>query len=253
MRGPLFVCHASEDKPGLVRPLTARLSARGLALWYDEISLQPGDSLRREIDRGLREAEAAVIVLSPAFFSKEWAQWELDGLIQRRLAGGVRIIPIWHGVTHAQVAQFSPPLADLVALDSRSGLDAMVASLLEVVGPLQAPGAVYPALRWAVPRDSHLIARVREVVESFAEPPSILVSSRSRTSPGHQHGEGGHTTETVALTDSAGTEQLVLTIEESYITYADDSFDFWCRTVITISANRPLMDPAIQACLAMEA
>jgi hypothetical protein len=31
-----FICHASEDKATFVRPLAEALSARRLAIWYDE-------------------------------------------------------------------------------------------------------------------------------------------------------------------------------------------------------------------------
>jgi TIR domain len=49
-----FICHASEDKAALVRPLAERLRAEHVEVWYDEFSLSVGDSLRRSIDRGLR-------------------------------------------------------------------------------------------------------------------------------------------------------------------------------------------------------
>lgn len=41
-----FVSHASEDKDSFVRPLVHALSALGLKVWYDELSLEIGDSLR---------------------------------------------------------------------------------------------------------------------------------------------------------------------------------------------------------------
>ena len=47
-----FVSHAWEDKQTFVRPLVRALSEFGVSLWYDEISLKPGDSLSRSIDRG---------------------------------------------------------------------------------------------------------------------------------------------------------------------------------------------------------
>src|SRR5205823_8787479 len=49
----VFVCHASEDKEGFVRPLAKMLHESGLTVWYDEFTLKIGDSLRRRIDEGL--------------------------------------------------------------------------------------------------------------------------------------------------------------------------------------------------------
>ena len=38
--------HASEDKEAFVRPLVERLRLEGLSVWYDELTLTLGDSLR---------------------------------------------------------------------------------------------------------------------------------------------------------------------------------------------------------------
>ena len=73
-----FISHASEDKDSLVRPLAEALRDHHVEVWYDELSLQVGDSLRRSIDRGLAKSRFGVVVLSPAFFAKEWPQWELE-------------------------------------------------------------------------------------------------------------------------------------------------------------------------------
>jgi hypothetical protein len=44
----LFICHASEDKDGFVRPLAETLRTKGLKVWYDEFTLTLGDSLKSE-------------------------------------------------------------------------------------------------------------------------------------------------------------------------------------------------------------
>jgi hypothetical protein len=85
----IFVSHASEDKDDFVRPLAQALKRKGLKVWYDEFSLRPGDSLRRSIDRGLAECTAGLVVLSPAFFVKEWPQRELDALFMGEIVGSV--------------------------------------------------------------------------------------------------------------------------------------------------------------------
>ena len=46
----------------------------------EKFTLRVGDSLRRSIDNGLRNSRYGIVVLSEAFFSKEWPQRELDGL-----------------------------------------------------------------------------------------------------------------------------------------------------------------------------
>src|ERR1043166_7581425 len=81
----VFISHASEDKETFVRPLATRLVELGLTVWYDEFSLQAGDSLRRSIDAGLSQCRHAVVVLSPKFIEKRWTNWELDGLVGRHI------------------------------------------------------------------------------------------------------------------------------------------------------------------------
>jgi hypothetical protein len=74
-----FISHASEDKDEIVRPLARELQQRGLRVWYDEFELRIGQSLRRKIDEGIARSAFGVVVLSNAFFAKNWTQYELDG------------------------------------------------------------------------------------------------------------------------------------------------------------------------------
>ena len=79
----LFICHASEDKDTVARPLALALSEKDLTVWYDEFELVLGDSLRRKIEHGLANSRYGVVILSESFFRKEWPQRELDGLAAR--------------------------------------------------------------------------------------------------------------------------------------------------------------------------
>jgi hypothetical protein len=111
----VFISHATEDKDEIVRPLANQLVSEGLRVWYDEFELHIGDSLRRKIDTGLSKSRFGVVVLSHAFFSKNWPQYELDGLVTREMTGEQIILPIWHKITKAEVIAQSPSLADKVA------------------------------------------------------------------------------------------------------------------------------------------
>ena len=113
-----FISHASEDKDSFVRGLAEALRATGATVWYDEFTLKVGDSLRREIDRGLANSRFGVVVLSKHFFSKEWPQRELDGLWSLEVEGAARILPVWHEISKDEVARFSPMLADKIALNT---------------------------------------------------------------------------------------------------------------------------------------
>lgn len=116
----VFVSHASEDKDDFVRDFVKCLQQNGLKVWYDEFTLRVGDSLRRSIDNGLKNSRYGIVVLSEAFFSKEWPQRELDGLFAREVNGEKVILPIWHKISKNEVLKFSPIIADMLALNTSS-------------------------------------------------------------------------------------------------------------------------------------
>lgn len=116
----VFVSHASEDKDDFVRDFVKCLQQNGLKIWYDEFTLRVGDSLRRSIDNGLKNSRYGIVVLSEAFFSKEWPQRELDGLFAREVNGEKVILPIWHKISKNEVLKFSPIIADMLALNTSS-------------------------------------------------------------------------------------------------------------------------------------
>jgi hypothetical protein len=129
----VFISHASEDKDAFARPLAQALKARGLRVWYDEFSLTVGDSLRESIDQGLARSEFGVVILSKHFFEKHWPTQELNGLATREINGKKVILPVWHGVSFEEVRQYSPMLADRVAVTTEKGVDHVVEQLLAAI------------------------------------------------------------------------------------------------------------------------
>lgn len=111
----VFISHASEDKDDFVRPLANALMDEGLNVWFDEMTLRIGDSLRQKIDKGLANSRVGLVVLSPEFINKGWTNYELDGIVTRTVSGEQILLPIWHNITKQQVMDFSPSLADKVA------------------------------------------------------------------------------------------------------------------------------------------
>jgi len=116
----VFVSHASEDKDEFVRDFVKCLQENGVNVWYDEFTLRVGDSLRRSIDNGLKNSRYGIVVLSEAFFKKEWPQRELDGLFAREINGEKVILPIWHKISKNEVFKYSPLIADMLALNTAS-------------------------------------------------------------------------------------------------------------------------------------
>ena len=111
----VFISHASEDKDEIVRPLVTALKNEGLEVWFDELTLKIGDSLRQKIDRGISRSRVALVVLSPSFLLKGWTNHELDGIVTRSVSGEQILLPIWHNLTKQEVVDFSPSIADKIA------------------------------------------------------------------------------------------------------------------------------------------
>lgn len=133
-RHDVFISHASEDKAAFARPLYEALAARRVTAWFDQATLELGDSLRRKIDEGLAGCRFGVVILSPSFLAKEWPQRELDALVARETAAGKKaILPVLHNLSIAELATRSPLLADRLSADSSAGVEAVADEIAAVV------------------------------------------------------------------------------------------------------------------------
>ncbi len=81
LRPYAFISHASENKDSIVRPLAERLRSEVGTIWYDEYSLQVGDSLRESIEEGLKKSDRCILILSQEYLKNEgWAKREFDSI-----------------------------------------------------------------------------------------------------------------------------------------------------------------------------
>jgi hypothetical protein len=134
----VFISHASEDKESFVHPLVIALQNLGVSVWYDQFSLEPGDSLSESIDKGLSESRFGLVIISHHFMAKQWTKRELRGLVAREIYDEDKvIIPVWLGVDYGDVICFSPPLADKIAIQANGNvnIEAIAIQTLRVVCP----------------------------------------------------------------------------------------------------------------------
>jgi hypothetical protein len=130
----VFISHASEDKHTVARPLRDALTRLGVTVWLDETHLRIGHSVRRKIDEGIRSSRFGVVILSQAFFGKGWTNHELDGLVTRTVAGEQSLLPIWHNLSAENVREYSPSLADKIAMSTADySIDDIAEQIAEVV------------------------------------------------------------------------------------------------------------------------
>ena len=126
-----FISHAGEDRSECVDPLVKEMELRGRTVWYSEFEVTLGDSLLRKIDEGLKNSRFGVVVLSPDFFRKPWPRAELDGLAARAAVEGRKVIlPVWHRLGHAEVAEHSPSLGGLVGIETTCGIPEVVNTII---------------------------------------------------------------------------------------------------------------------------
>lgn len=131
----IFICHASEDKDNIVRPLVKNLVRQGFKVWFDEFNLSVGKSLRREIDRGLSLSRHAVVILSLDFLKKEWPQKELDALYNRERDKIGVILPVWHNISIDDLKEHCPTLADRFATSTVYGINRITADIIKAINP----------------------------------------------------------------------------------------------------------------------
>jgi len=129
----IFICHASEDKDDVARPIAEFLRNEGYAVWYDEFTLKLGDSIRKSIDYGIANSMYGLVIFSPHFFSKDWPQRELDGLLTKTDESGKIILPIWHNVDRGIIQKTVPTLAEKFAVSTKLGLDVVIKQILNVL------------------------------------------------------------------------------------------------------------------------
>lgn len=130
----LFISHASEDKELVARPLAQKFSDIGLSVWFDEFTLNIGDSLSESIDKGLMQSDYALVILSHNFFAKNWPKKELSGLVARETIEGEKVIlPIWHNLSAKEVLSYSPTLADRKALSTINDFENILDSVLRLI------------------------------------------------------------------------------------------------------------------------
>lgn len=141
----LFIAHASEDKDAVVRPLAEILMSRGWKIWLDELDLTLGDSLSSRIDAALARTRFGVVILSPAFFAKDWPQRELSGLAAREIASRAKVIlPVWHETDYEFIVQRSPVLADRLGVKTSAGLDKVADEISRALEKSEAVSSTSP-------------------------------------------------------------------------------------------------------------
>jgi TIR domain len=164
----VFISYASEDRKDVAGPLAQQLRSEGLNVWFDQFELKLGDSLSARIDDGLVRCKYGVVILSEDFFKKDFPLRELQGLLQREVAGQKVVLPVWHQVTAKRVRELYPSLGDRVYVETKDGLEEVAARILAVVRCRCQTLSQIEAIQFKAVTSEHL-----RVLEDFVGPDSL--------------------------------------------------------------------------------
>lgn len=124
-RRDVFLCHAWDDRRGAALDLYNLLVGLDVKVWFSEKDVPLGTSLLRQIDKGLANSRAGIVLVTPALLRSI----QSDGIAEKELSALLatdRVIPVAHGTTFEALRDVSPLLA------ARSGLNTAGSSLEDV-------------------------------------------------------------------------------------------------------------------------
>jgi hypothetical protein len=109
-----FLSYATIDGEEVADQLRQDLEALGASVWFAPLSIRPGRSQALQMDKGLQKARAGVALLTPAYLvGRFWTERELGALLHKET-----LVPVLHGVSFDQVAEYSGILPDLAGFET---------------------------------------------------------------------------------------------------------------------------------------
>lgn len=88
----VFISHTATDGD-LARELASSLSAAGLEVWDSELETGAGENVPLRIGKALAEANAMIVLLSPAAMQSDWMRREWEYALGARQYDG-RLVPV---------------------------------------------------------------------------------------------------------------------------------------------------------------
>lgn len=116
-------------------PLALKLSGLGIPVWFDEFSLKLGDSLRESIEKGIKETDFCILILTENFLTNDgWTKAEFNSVFSKEIIEKNKVmLPIWCDVSRQDVYDYSPSLVDRLAGKWSEGVDSVAAKLKNTI------------------------------------------------------------------------------------------------------------------------
>lgn len=128
----VFISYSHKDRV-FVQKLATALSKHGLKSFIDEQDIEWGSSLVESLTNAIQEARFVLVIMSPNYFSSQWANKELDMALSREFEEGeIKVIPILYKDCEIPPLLQSKLYADFRAEDGfRNSLPSLISVLTE--------------------------------------------------------------------------------------------------------------------------
>ncbi len=127
-----FISYATEDEE-YANELAGALRYRGFSVWFAPLSLEVGDRLLDSINAGMNSSMCGVLLLSPAYVSKKWTDYEMDVLHRQHIEIDKKLLPLWHGITKEEIDKWNPGLSGIIALNSIAEISDIAKKITKVI------------------------------------------------------------------------------------------------------------------------
>lgn len=130
----IFICHSSEDKADIIKPLLIKCIGRKVTFWFDNAEIKWGDSLTAKINDGLKISKYVLVVLSNNFLKKNWPKKELEAALNLEFSTGItKVLPLIVGSKDERdsIILEYPILNNKLYLSWDLGLEVIIERLIE--------------------------------------------------------------------------------------------------------------------------
>jgi hypothetical protein len=136
----VFISYSQRDKT-YAELIANRLREANHQVWYDAWTLKVGDNLIDKINKGLKEAEVLIVIISKHSLRSKWAMHEFSALAFGDISGRkIRIIPVL--IDNSAVPEYLARYVYVdLTVDKETGLQNIISALAEPPKPREKPKA----------------------------------------------------------------------------------------------------------------
>jgi hypothetical protein len=129
----VFISYAVEEKNIVAEKLALLLEEKGIKVYFAGNELSVGSSVSEVIYVGLRQSRFVILILSPAY-TRHWPAIERSNFAEKEQKQNQRLIfPVRHNMTHDEICQKYPDLADRWGLSTEIGVEAIADRLFTAI------------------------------------------------------------------------------------------------------------------------